>query len=297
MDDLPNFIEIEYPQIGDRPARVGKLMVKYQWQPPQCNHCKVFGHSTIAYQVQPRTEAELAVKKNMDVKAGNVVGSDKSGNVKTDAEGFTIVGKKNKPVVSSVGEQRNKQQSNLNNRAFQNRNSQGFNRLSSNGNYRQNNRSGGSFQHGRFNNDRVQNSLKSYGANGGMNQMKKGVKSNNTKAAESANMPNVVPKKDGLVHKPPLISKYNANFKPKVLVRGSGFASNLNRIMSEDIPVSNSFHALSDQVMVDKEEMFINGAGEEYTNVVWPKLQKEVEEVMKSGVYPSAEVKSNWSLS
>lgn len=107
----------------------------------------------------------------------------------------------------------------------------------------------------------------------------------------------MVPKKDSIVHKPPLSTKYNENFKPIVLVRGSGFASNSDKIMSEDIPVSNTFHALSDQEMADKDEVFISGAGEEYTNVVWPKLQKEVKEVMKSGVYPSTEVKSNWSLS
>ena len=40
LDDLPNHLELSYPTIGNRPARVGKLEVKYQWKPPLCTHCK-----------------------------------------------------------------------------------------------------------------------------------------------------------------------------------------------------------------------------------------------------------------
>ena len=36
---------------------------------------------------------------------------------------------------------------------------------------------------------------------------------------------------------------------------------------------------------------------EEFNNVVWPKLKLEVQEVMKSGIYPSLDVRTNWSLS
>ncbi|GJZ86130.1 hypothetical protein Tco_0657740, partial [Tanacetum coccineum] len=74
------------------------------------------------------------------------------------------------------------------------------------------------------------------------------------------------------VHKPPLSSKYNEDFKPKVLV-------------------------LSDHDMLDKEDEFIKGADIEYKNVIWPKLKLEVDDVMKLGVYPSLDVRSNWYAS
>ncbi|PWA27164.1 hypothetical protein CTI12_AA627900 [Artemisia annua] len=59
-EDLPNFIEIEYPQLGDRPARVGKLEIKYQWKPPLCTHCNTFDHSIVSCKSRPRTEEEIA---------------------------------------------------------------------------------------------------------------------------------------------------------------------------------------------------------------------------------------------
>ncbi|PWA49857.1 hypothetical protein CTI12_AA472210 [Artemisia annua] len=297
VDELPHSIEIEYPPIGERPAKVGKLLVKYQWQPPQCTHCQTFGHSTVSCKVRPRTEAETAAVENRKAMVGKGVSDVLNPGVKTDGEGFMTVGKNNKPVGNLIEEQSYKQKQVVNNRSFQNRNSYGSTRFS-NGNARQNSNNGSSFQQERYGNSRMQNSWKAKGANVNVSQEKQGLKGKNSKANVNVNNPVTKSSKDeGLVHKPPLSTKFNENFKPKVLVRGSGSASNAAKIISEDIPVSNSFDALKDQVMVDKEDEFIEGMDEEYINVVWPKLKSEVEEVMKSGVYPSLEVKSNWSLS
>nr|GEV79345.1 hypothetical protein [Tanacetum cinerariifolium] len=46
----------------ERPGRIGRVEVKYQWNPPQCSYCKMFGHSTGACKVRPRTEEEVAAK-------------------------------------------------------------------------------------------------------------------------------------------------------------------------------------------------------------------------------------------
>ncbi|GKF19743.1 RNA-directed DNA polymerase, eukaryota, reverse transcriptase zinc-binding domain protein, partial [Tanacetum coccineum] len=99
-DELPNVLEIEYPPLGNRPARVGKLEVKYQWKPPLCTHCKTFGHSTLSCKVRPRTDEEIAAKALKDVlKVGNADVGVKGKSV-SDHDGFTVVGKKNKPAVS-----------------------------------------------------------------------------------------------------------------------------------------------------------------------------------------------------
>ncbi|GKG53764.1 hypothetical protein Tco_0555164, partial [Tanacetum coccineum] len=66
-DELRNILEIEYPPLGNRPARVGKLEVKYQWKCPLCTHCKTFGHSTLSCKVRPRTYEEIAAKTLKDV--------------------------------------------------------------------------------------------------------------------------------------------------------------------------------------------------------------------------------------
>nr|GEZ53724.1 reverse transcriptase domain-containing protein [Tanacetum cinerariifolium] len=75
-DDLPNVLEIEYPPLGNKPARVGKL------------------------EVRPRTAEEIAAKTLKDVLnigKSNVMDKGKS---MTDDDGFTVVGKKNKPTAS-----------------------------------------------------------------------------------------------------------------------------------------------------------------------------------------------------
>ncbi|GKF10817.1 RNA-directed DNA polymerase, eukaryota, reverse transcriptase zinc-binding domain protein [Tanacetum coccineum] len=108
-DELPNVLEIEYPAIGDRPGRIGKLIVKYQWKPPQCSHCKTFGHSTSACKVRPRTEDEVAAKVLKEA-----LKVDKDSYVKVrgdnnDNDGFVEVGKKNKPMSVQSGLKYNEQ--------------------------------------------------------------------------------------------------------------------------------------------------------------------------------------------
>ncbi|GKF11608.1 hypothetical protein Tco_0049534, partial [Tanacetum coccineum] len=96
-DDLPNVLEIEYPPLGIRPARVGKLEVKYQWRPPLCTHCKTFGHSTLACKVRPRTEGEIAAAVLKEAIKVNSVPKDLvDSNINDD--GFVTVGRKNKPI-------------------------------------------------------------------------------------------------------------------------------------------------------------------------------------------------------
>ncbi|PWA77183.1 hypothetical protein CTI12_AA225710 [Artemisia annua] len=72
-EELPSVLEIEYPPLGNRPAKVGRLEVKYQWKPPLCTHCKTSGHTTLSCKVRPRTEDEMAAKKeNVCDKSKNV---------------------------------------------------------------------------------------------------------------------------------------------------------------------------------------------------------------------------------
>nr|GEZ72021.1 hypothetical protein [Tanacetum cinerariifolium] len=61
-EELPNVLEIAYPPIGNREAKVGKLEVRYQWKPPLCTHCKTFGHTFLACKLRPRTDVERAAK-------------------------------------------------------------------------------------------------------------------------------------------------------------------------------------------------------------------------------------------
>ena len=123
---------------------MGKLDVKYQWKPPQCSHCKTFGHSTELCKVRPRTEAEIAVKNNKDDLFVNDQGQVKSNVVKKDEDGFVTVGKNNKPVSGQYDVHLNKQKSFVNNRTFQGKNSQSFNRFP-NGNVRQRSGNFGNF--------------------------------------------------------------------------------------------------------------------------------------------------------
>ena len=100
-EDLPSVLEISYPPLGNRPARVGKLEVKYQWKPPLCTHCKTFGHSTMVCKSRPRTQEEIAaktIKDAINVKENEVA---KRKPVVVDDDGFTTVGKNNRPMGSS----------------------------------------------------------------------------------------------------------------------------------------------------------------------------------------------------
>ncbi|PWA78481.1 hypothetical protein CTI12_AA215700 [Artemisia annua] len=293
---LPTSLEIEYPVIGNRPARVGKLDVKYQWKPPQCTFCSTFGHSTVSCKLRPRTDDENAA--NVLKAALNVNNSvlAKEGDVKNNDDGFLIVGKKNKIVSNSVGVH-NDNQSNL---AKRNVSNSGY--VNGFQNYNRSNGGKGPYQQNRnsvgmgFKQQNQVQKGKSVG-----NAVKVGQKVNVDEKSKKGSVPmskksgNIQVGKSGMVHKPPLSSKYDANFQPKVLVRGSN-STKPNGSVDENLPISNSFDALKDQDMMDKEDCFNHGADEEYQKVVWPKLQAEVVEVMVSGIYPSLAVRSNWSL-
>ncbi|GKB73101.1 RNA-directed DNA polymerase, eukaryota, reverse transcriptase zinc-binding domain protein, partial [Tanacetum coccineum] len=273
-DELPNVLEIEYPAIRDRPGRIGKLIVKYQWKPPQCLHCKTFGHSTSACKVRPRIEDEVAAKVLKEAL-------------------------KNKPMSVQSGLKYNGNL-NKNNYSFQNMGYQTSSRL--NGNF------------GRPNVARRGPNQQDRNVRGGFKSQSNGVKDMGIGKASGkekgngvmSSMANVVPAlkksvkshddRECIVHKPPLNSKYSANFQPKVLVRGSGSNKQMGD-KDEDIHVKNSFQVLEDHEMKDKEDCFLNSVHDEYKNVVWPKLKCEVEDVMKSGLYPSKSIRSNWSLS
>nr|GEY77027.1 hypothetical protein [Tanacetum cinerariifolium] len=76
------------------------------------------------------------------------------------------------------------------------------------------------------------------------------------------------------------------NFKPKVLVWGSGCYGSIDGILGETVPVANSYQALDDQVIEDKEKAIEVAMDNEYENVIWPKLKEDVISIMESGVYP-----------
>ncbi|PWA43152.1 hypothetical protein CTI12_AA540650 [Artemisia annua] len=57
--DLPKFVEIEYPAKNLNVGKVKCLEVGYQWKPPQCTFCCVFGHSHEECIVRPKCAAEI----------------------------------------------------------------------------------------------------------------------------------------------------------------------------------------------------------------------------------------------
>ncbi|GJV33900.1 RNA-directed DNA polymerase, eukaryota, reverse transcriptase zinc-binding domain protein [Tanacetum coccineum] len=285
--DLPCSLEIAYPPIGNRPAKVGVLDVKYQWKPPLCTHCKTFGHSTLACKVRPRTEEEVAAKNLKDMlNVGKSDGDDRGKSV-IDEDGFTVVGKKNKPVLS---------QTNL-----VQRRGGGQNRWD--GKVQGNGRQGyGSFGGGNFN----FNGQRRFSGGGQRNQVqqKSGIKTSNVggnvkfgvKNGIGSNVSDQGNKKDPIVVKPVLASSYNQNFRPKVLVRGSGSVCMDKSSVVEDVPVKNSFQVLDDQIMKDKEECVLESMEEEYNNELWPKLKQDVIDVMETRIYPAWNVRAEWSL-
>ena len=54
--EIPKFAEAEIRKI------VRKFRLEYNWIPPRCSHCKIFGHVLIDCSARPRTEAELTKK-------------------------------------------------------------------------------------------------------------------------------------------------------------------------------------------------------------------------------------------
>nr|GFA91073.1 hypothetical protein [Tanacetum cinerariifolium] len=98
-----------------------------------------------------------------------------------------------------------------------------------------------------------------------------------------------------IVDKPFLASAFNHNYRPKVLVRGSGSDNVADRPLNEDIPVNNSFNILSkdgDNVE-DLGDIHVN---EEFESKVWPGLKEEVDILLEAGIYPSKQVRLDWSI-
>nr|GEY11614.1 RNA-directed DNA polymerase, eukaryota, reverse transcriptase zinc-binding domain protein [Tanacetum cinerariifolium] len=60
----------------------------------------------------------------------------------------------------------------------------------------------------------------------------------------------------------------------------------IDGILGETVPVANSYQALDDQVMEDKEKAIEAAMDNEYENVIWPKLKEDVVSIINSGVYP-----------
>nr|GEW77816.1 hypothetical protein [Tanacetum cinerariifolium] len=261
-DELPNILEIEYPPLGNRPARVGKLEVKYQWRPPLCTHCKTFGHTMLSCKGRPRTEEEIAAKTLRYVlKVGNSDLNGKGKSVDVN-DGFTLVGRKNKPVTSqnymsqtkSGGHNRwgGRVQSNV---------------MQRNGNF------GGKFMNvgHKRGGGLVQRNQFHQKSNFDAGSMKAGRKSNNN-------------------NKPSF-----QEFRPKVLVRGSGSARGMDNSLKEDIPVKNSFDVLNSKE-VDGEDLGGINVNDEFNSKVWPELKEEVDILMEAGIYPSKQVQLDWSI-
>ncbi|KAL8268957.1 hypothetical protein R6Q59_002755 [Mikania micrantha] len=84
--NLPNHLEVEFPSINQRPARIVKLDVSYQWKPPMCLHCKVFGHSFQSCKIRPLSEEEK-LTRNEKAQGAHITYT----NPIPDAEGFTTM--------------------------------------------------------------------------------------------------------------------------------------------------------------------------------------------------------------
>ncbi|GJZ39108.1 hypothetical protein Tco_0585671 [Tanacetum coccineum] len=119
-EEFPHVLEIAYPPIGNRPVRVGRLNVKYQWMPPLCTHCNTLDHSTSACKIRPRTKDELAANVANKAMKESKICNEKINVVEEDNEGFVTVGRRNRPMnVQSNTNNENQQSRSGNN--FQNK--------------------------------------------------------------------------------------------------------------------------------------------------------------------------------
>lgn len=78
--------------------KVGKLNVSYQWKPPLCTHCKVFGHTFKQCKIRPVSAEEEAAKVLKDALKVNAIENSGGNQNETDDDGFQMVGRKNKVV-------------------------------------------------------------------------------------------------------------------------------------------------------------------------------------------------------
>ncbi|GJZ33432.1 hypothetical protein Tco_0578868 [Tanacetum coccineum] len=258
-EELPNVLEIEYPPLGNRPAKVGKLEVKYQWKPPLCTHCKTFGHSTLAYKVRPRTPEEAAAKdsfmgNNVDDSSMN---KSKANNMDKDV--FVTVGKNNKLAIPSV-----KYDSGLQYKGYQ----------SGNGQYSNYKKPGN--RHNNYNSGNVKGCMNK--SNNAVNQFKYQPRVVNITNASNKNVQGGGSL--GNISRP--FNKASGNS-----LKGSNSKDSPGIISMEPIPISNSFQVLVDEDMVQCSKGSDMNLEDEFYSNVWPGLKQEVDILMEAGIYPS----------
>ncbi|GJX75385.1 putative reverse transcriptase domain-containing protein [Tanacetum coccineum] len=237
-EDLPNVLEIEYPPLGCSPAHIGKLEIKYQWKPPLCTHCKTFGHNTLSCKIHPRTKDEIAadaIKEAIKVKNSAIVNK-----ISDENDGFITVGRKNKPIESRL---RSAPVRNFNNKGgFL---SGGQKQYGNN----QGNNGGGNFRRNFQQNSGVSKQM------GNIDVSKANARGNGKRFSGGD-----FAKKNNSTN---FISK-DPNFKPKVLVRGSGSNNDSKRASDESIPVRNSFNVLRDDSGDETEDISGFNVDEEF---------------------------------
>ena len=81
------------------------------------------------------------------------------------------------------------------------------------------------------------------------------------------------------------------NYKPKVLVRGSGSNYPADSVINESVSVSNPFDALVDEEMEQGNGIEGMSENEEFFSKVWPGLKEEVDILKEAGIYPSKPVR------
>ncbi|PWA95095.1 hypothetical protein CTI12_AA052670 [Artemisia annua] len=278
-EELPSVLEIEYPPLGNRPAKVGKLEVKYQWKPPLCTHCKTFGHTTIVCKVRPRTVEEVAAN-NVELNVKSKIENNSKG---VDGDGFVTVGKKNKPVgnvtKNDVSRQYRNGQNGSRHGVFQkkagNKQADGKSSNVEHSNVSNQNK------YQPKNNNYVERNL----------EMKSGPKVIHVNPLQKNSKHASAPKSLQQLSKDP-------SFHPKVLLRGSGSKTSANMVSNESIPVKNSYQALDNLDDVDMGQSNVvkeSNAQEEFNNKVWPALKEEVDILLEAGIYPSRAVRLEWS--
>ncbi|MFS8013768.1 putative transcription factor interactor and regulator CCHC(Zn) family [Helianthus anomalus] len=99
---LPNEVEVEFPSGPNRPGRVGKLEVTYQWKPAVCDHCVVFGHSTKQCKHRPRTVEETVAEAAKATKQQPPVSNSRGSDPQND-EFTTVRCKGGNPIQKSKG--------------------------------------------------------------------------------------------------------------------------------------------------------------------------------------------------
>ncbi|KAK9053517.1 hypothetical protein SSX86_027509 [Deinandra increscens subsp. villosa] len=92
--DLPSVVNVKYPDFGKHPGKMLQLTVDYEWLPPRCSYCCVFGHVL--------EDCSLCPKKVADPIIPEVNNEDGVVNMEADDEGFQVVGKRNKPIKDKV---------------------------------------------------------------------------------------------------------------------------------------------------------------------------------------------------